>query len=229
MAILKKTGKHTALILPFLALSVTLGGCVTAVTPDGYYRHQATGYGSYYYYPSLDIYFDAARRNYWRRDRDRWVQVKHVPHAIDLHRDRPMHLRVDSSGPYQKHGNSFGRERRLSPNPRDGGWHRERATQHDRSIRSDRFSEKPSSTRSGATHSDRHFTRRLEARSPTGNTQAQRSGREQVENRRDARQGIHGEPPRRGQTALANRPRGGKSSAERKRNTTSRPLVERMR
>ncbi len=110
---------------PMLLLVAGLSGCYWPIheeTPA--YGPAYGGYPyDYYYYPSVDVYYQLRSGDYfYRRDHNgRWLHARTLPPNFRLERRDRIDLRMDSNRPWERHDEHIGRYRPrpdYKPDPR---------------------------------------------------------------------------------------------------------------
>jgi hypothetical protein len=101
----------------FFGLSVILTGCVY----DPFYygppphSHYSPYYYDYYFYPSVQVYFQFTTGYYFYRDRGVWARARVLPPRIIINARDRIRIKVESEKPYLK----FPEHSRIyKPNPK---------------------------------------------------------------------------------------------------------------
>ena len=88
----------------FFGLSVILTGCVY----DPFYygppahSHYSPYYYDYYFYPSVQVYFQFTTGYYFYRDRGVWIKTRALPPRIIINARDRIRIKVESQKPYLK-------------------------------------------------------------------------------------------------------------------------------
>ena len=88
----------------FFGLSVILTGCVY----DPFYygppphSHYSPYYYDYYFYPSVQVYFQFTTGYYFYRDRGVWIKTRALPPRIIINARDRIRIKVESEKPYLK-------------------------------------------------------------------------------------------------------------------------------